>query len=87
MAQPIVFKDGSRQVCLLIKSIYGLKQAEQVWNIEFDLVMQKHSYKALISNPCTYILHQGKDFIIITIWVNNLLLFKTLDELIEQTVA
>ena len=36
MEQPVGFEDRSRLVCLLIKSIYGLKQAGQVWNIEFD---------------------------------------------------
>jgi hypothetical protein len=87
MAQPVGFKDDSGQVCLLVKSIYGLKQAGWVWNIEFDLAMQKYSYKPLISDPCTYILHQGEDFVIITVWVDDLLLFGTLDELIEQTVA
>ncbi len=36
MEQPTGFGDGSGLVCLLIKSIYGLKQARQVWNAEFD---------------------------------------------------
>jgi len=40
MEQPISFEDGSRLVCLLIKSIYGLKQAGRVWNIEFDQVIR-----------------------------------------------
>jgi hypothetical protein len=87
MAQPVGFKDDLGQVCLLIKSIYSLKQAGWVWNIEFDLAMQKYSYKPLISDPCTYILCQGEDFVIITIWVDDLLLFGMLDELIKQTVA
>ena len=87
MAQPVGFKDDSGQVCLLIKSIYGLKQARRVWNIEFNSAMQKYGHKPLISDPCTYILCQGEDFVIITIWVDDLLLFGTLDELIEQTVA
>ncbi len=30
MEQPVGFEDGSGLVCLLIKSIYGLKQAGQV---------------------------------------------------------
>jgi hypothetical protein len=36
MEQPCGFDDGSGLVCLLIKSIYGLKQAGRVWNIKFD---------------------------------------------------
>jgi len=87
MAQPVGFKDDLGQVCLLVKSIYGLKQAGRVWNIKFNLAMQKYGYKPLILDPCTYILHQGEDFIIITIWVDDLLLFGTLDKLIEQIVA
>ena len=57
MAQPVGFEDDSGQVCLLVKSIYSLKQAGRVWNIEFDSAMQKYGYKPLISDPCTYILH------------------------------
>jgi hypothetical protein len=87
MEQPIGFDDGSGLVCLLIKSIYGLKQAERVWNIEFDLAMRRHGFRPLISDPCTYILREGNDFVIVTIWVDDLLLFATMDELIERTKA
>jgi hypothetical protein len=85
MEQPIGFDDSSGLVCLLIKSIYGLKQAGCIWNIKFDDAMQCHGYQPLISDPCTYILQEGNDFIIVTIWVDNLLLFATTDKLIEQT--
>jgi hypothetical protein len=56
MEQPTGFDDSSGLVCLLIKSIYSLKQAGHVWNIEFDDTMQCHGYQPLISDPCTYIL-------------------------------
>ena len=32
MNQPPGFEDGSKQVCLLKWSLYGLKQAGNVWN-------------------------------------------------------
>ncbi len=85
MEQPIGFDDGSGLVCLLIKSIYSLKQAGRVWNIKFDRAIRKHSFCPLISDPCTYILCQDNQFIIITVWMDDLLLFATLECLIEQT--
>lgn len=85
MEQPISFDDGTGLVCLLIKSIYGLKQAGQVWNMEFDHAIHKLGFRPLISDPCTYILHKGNDFIVVTIWVDDLLLFAMLDHLIECT--
>ena len=85
MEQPIGFDDESGLVCLLIKSIYGLKQAGHVWNIEFDYVMRRHGFQPLILDPCTYILWDGDQFIIVTIWVNDLLLFAMADKLIERT--
>ncbi len=87
MEQPIGFDDGSGLVCLLIKSIYGLKQAGQVWNIEFDHAIQKHGFRLLISDPYTYILCQDNQFIIVTVWMDDLLLFATLEHLTEQTKA
>ncbi len=38
-------------------------------------------------DPCTYILREGDDFVIVTVWVDDLLLFATLDRLIERTKA
>jgi len=85
MEQPTGFDDGSGLVCLLIKSIYSLKQAGCVWNIEFGDAMQHHGFQPLISDPCTYILQEGNDFVIVTVWVDNLLLFATTDKLIKRT--
>ena len=44
-------------------------------------------FRALILDLCTYILREGVDFIIVTIWVDDLLLFATTEELIERTKA
>ena len=87
MEQPSGFDDNFRLVCLLIKSIYSLKQAGRVWNTEFDRAIHKLGFRSLISDPCTYILCEGDDFVIVTVWVDDLLLFAMQDRLIEHTKA
>jgi len=84
MEQPTSFDDKSRLVCLLIKGIYGLKQAGRIWNIEFDHMIRQHGFRQLILDPCTYILCEGDQFVIVTIWVDDLLLFATTNKLIER---
>ena len=80
MRQPEGFDDGSRHICRLIKTLYGLKQAGQEWNIEFDSKLRKKGYQCLRSDACMYIWHTEEDFIIIAVWVDDILLFATLIE-------
>ena len=40
MEQPIGYSDGTKRVCLLIKFIYGLKQAGNIWNEELNSVLE-----------------------------------------------
>ena len=75
MQQPEGFADRTGWVCLLIKTLYGLKQARCEWNIELDTKLRRCRYTCLQSNPCMYILCISKEFTIITVWVDDLLLF------------
>ena len=75
MQQPEGFADRTGRVCLLIKTLYGLKQAGREWNIELDMKLRRRRYAHLRSDPCVYILCVGEEFAIITVWVNDLLLF------------
>jgi len=88
MQQPKGFEDGTKRVCELLKSLYGLKQSGPMWNIEFDRVIQKHGFKCMRLDPCTYIRRKNNghgEFAIIMVWVNDLLLFTTSDTLMEKT--
>ena len=75
MCQPKGYTDGTRQVCLLIKMLYSLKQAGGEWNNELDTKLRKKGYMHLKSDPCIYIWCIEDDIMIITVWVDNLLLF------------
>ena len=75
MRQPEGFSDGTDKVCKLIKTLYRLKQAGREWNIQFDQGLQDMGFTRLYSDPCVYIRRRGKDFQIITVWVDDLLIF------------
>ena len=77
----------SGRVCLLIKTLYGLKQAGQEWNKELDSKLRKKGYSRLRSDPCVYVWRVDNDFVIITVWVDDLLLFATTLELIDKAKA
>jgi hypothetical protein len=55
MQQPEGCEDGMGQVCRLVKSLYGLKQAGCEWNNELDGKLKVHEYERLLSDPCAYI--------------------------------
>jgi hypothetical protein len=88
MRQPEGFEDGTERVCELLKSLYGLKQSGHAWNIEFDRIIWKHGFKCMCLDPCAYIRCENNGhgkFAIITVWVDDLLLFATSDALMEKT--
>jgi hypothetical protein len=86
MKQPEGYDDGTGRVCRLIKTLYGLKQAGREWNIELDTKLQKRGYQRFRSDPCIYIWRESEDFIIITVWVDDMLLFATTVELKRKAI-
>jgi hypothetical protein len=45
MLQPEGFNDATGCVCLLIKTLYGLKQSGREWNIELDTKLRRRRYR------------------------------------------
>jgi hypothetical protein len=84
MKQPEGCGDGTDRVCQLVKMIYGLKQAGREWNKQLDVKLRKRGYKRLLLDPCTYIRWDRNDFAIITVWVDNLLLFALSDNMMDH---
>ena len=85
MRQPEGYEDGTGRVCELIKTLYGLKQSGREWNRELDVKLKKFGFQRLRSDPCVYIKRNGDDIMIITVWVDDLLLITNSNELMERT--
>src|SRR6202051_1840681 len=76
--------DGASRVCKLIKTLYGLKQSGREWNKELDEKLRSHGYKRLISDSCAYVRWNGDDVAIITVWVDDLLLIASNNDMMEH---
>lgn len=74
MRQPEGFEDGTDRVCLLKKTLYGLRQSGREWNNELDTKLQRHGYTHLRSDPCAYVQRDQGELAIITVWVDDLLI-------------
>ena len=56
MVQPegFIAKGQEKKVCMLQKSIYGLKQASKSWNIRFDTSVKSFGFIQCPDEPCVY---------------------------------
>ena len=75
MEQFTGYGNGTTRLCHLIKTLYGLKQSGREWNEELDSKLGSIKFERTYSDPCVYVRHAGDSIEIITVWVDNLLLF------------
>ena len=56
MMQPEGFVNpkGANKICKLQRSIYGLVQASQCWNIRFDKLIKAYSFIQTCGKACIY---------------------------------
>lgn len=75
MLQPEHYDDGTNKVCLLRKSIYGLKQASRVWNLKLRGVLISAGFRSSHMDPCLFFKIGGDGMIFIAIYVDDVLYF------------
>ena len=76
MTQPEGFVDpkNSGKVCKLQRSIYGLKQASQSWNLRFDEVIKGFGFIKNEDEPCVYKRVSGSAIVFLILYVDDILL-------------
>ena len=87
MQQSNGFSSEMNHVCCLIKTIYDLKQAGWEWNKVLDTRLKRQRFWPLKSDSCVYVWHKETDLEIITVWINDLLLFTTSDKIMTHFKA
>jgi len=87
MVQPDGFaKIGNGHlVCRLKKSIYGLRQTSRQWYLKFDQVVTSFGFKENASDQCIYLKKNGSHFIILVLYVDDILLASSSVELLTKT--
>jgi Reverse transcriptase (RNA-dependent DNA polymerase) len=81
MRQPEGFVKAGQEdkVCLLQKSLYGLKQAGRTWNLKADRFMRRLGFTLgftpLDADRCVYVWRRGEDSVIVSLYVDDLFLF------------
>ena len=75
MSQPEGFVDEKHpdHVCLLKKSLYGLKQSPHQWNKKFDDYMLSLNFARSFYDPCLYIKDASKKPVLFLLYVDDML--------------
>ena len=87
MQQPegFVVPGQENKVCKLVKSLYGLKQAPKQWHQKFDEVVLSNGFSINEADKCVYSKFVGEIGVIICLYVDDMLIFGTDLEQVENT--
>ena len=81
MMQAPGYEDNTNKVYHLFRSLYGLKQAGNVWNAKLNDTLTNLGFHQLKSDYCCYIQRSEEGHTILLIWVDDFLLISDQDEL------
>lgn len=88
VAPPLGYsKAQSGQVCKLVKSIYGLKQASREWNAELTNVLLSCGFTQSPHDHCLFTKRSGQQFLALLVYVDDVLITGTCDQAITDVTA
>lgn len=79
LEQPEGYDDGSGRVCLLKKSLYGLKQSGRCWYYKLHTFLLGSGFKPSLNDPCVYTYSSGPSLLICIVYVDDLLFAVSLE--------
>uniref|UniRef100_A0A2N9HL28 CCHC-type domain-containing protein n=1 Tax=Fagus sylvatica TaxID=28930 RepID=A0A2N9HL28_FAGSY len=87
MDQPVGFvaKGQERKVCKLKRSIYGLKQSSKQWYLRFYQAILSNGFTMIEEDHCVYTKRSKGSFIILSLYVDDILLAGNDAEMIVAT--
>ena len=77
--------EQEKKVCKLVKSLYGLKQALKQWHEKFDNIMMSYGFKINEYDKCVYVKDNEHGYVIICLYVDNMLIVGSDDKMITST--
>jgi len=81
MRQPPGYDDGTGRVCKLLRSLYGLVRAANIWNQELDETLRELGFHSTRADSCCYIRKENDKFAMLLIWIDDITSFaKTKEE-------
>lgn len=87
MEQPEGHEDGSRRVCLLNKSLYGLRQSPKCWSDEIENFFGGEGFNSGEGDSCLYIKREGIVIILVLLNVDDGLVMSTSSKLSESLLV
>ncbi|GKB86916.1 retrovirus-related pol polyprotein from transposon TNT 1-94 [Tanacetum coccineum] len=87
MQQPegFVVKCQEHKICKLVKSLYDLKQALKQWHEKFDNTLLSNAFHINECDKCVYVKQYKNAFVIICLYVDDMLIMGTNMDVINQT--
>ncbi|CAI7771849.1 unnamed protein product [Closterium sp. NIES-54] len=82
--QPHTYSKGDSRVCQLRKSLYGIKQAPRLWQQYLHNILLQIGFKELPHNPWMYRRDFRGEYILLTVYVDDLLYTGSSNELLEE---
>ena len=74
-----------KNVCKVVKSLYGLKQVPKQWHEKFDNIMMSNDSKINKCDKCIYAKSTPNGYVIVCLYMNDMLIFGNNNDIIRAT--